>query len=405
RIAHLNLGQKSTSSVPISQFERDNLLGTKFTTDGVNQPEYKVELPPSTSGTSRNIPKRQSPTPSDMGYDDRSVYGINTLTVEEKKELEFPIQGLAKELFYSPENEIKRKWFYSKKNFEGQEKYEKRHFPQFDDPRCISTIESTFQNYITKRGTLVKSIHPPAANLTVQIDKDEVIATPYRKGSTIEAVVVQNNFTNLSLQSIGNQLNCIEQKVAYTESTSKPLQIEQKVLFKPMSTEKTEFKLQTQESSEMVDEIVKRLKNLGIKEKEIAPLEKESQKGTDSEDEQGTDDQVNQLQRIFETEQQTHYQVNNISSYKKKLVYNIPAKPYYHRQTPVDLQLEQHDDYMTVQFDGRSINEWNIDDQNIAKIIIQGFTGQLKGWWDFYLPEEAKAHILQAVKTEMVNNN
>ncbi|EYU18273.1 hypothetical protein MIMGU_mgv1a023124mg, partial [Erythranthe guttata] len=238
---------------------------------------------------------------------------------------------------------------------------EKRHFPQFDDPRCISTIESTFQNYITKRGTLVKSIHPPAANLTVQIDKDEVIATPYRKGSTIEAVVVQNNFTNLSLQSIGNQLNCIEQKVAYTESTSKPLQIEQKVLFKPMSTEKTEFKLQTQESSEMVDEIVKRLKNLAIKEKEIAPLEKESQKGTDSEDEQGTDDQVNQLQRMFETEQQTHYQVNKISSYKKKLVYNIPAKPYYHRQTPVDLQLEQHDDYMTVQYDGRSINECNID--------------------------------------------
>ncbi|EYU18271.1 hypothetical protein MIMGU_mgv1a021967mg [Erythranthe guttata] len=107
RIAHLNLGRKSTSSVPISQFERDNLLGTKFTTDGVNQPEYKVELPPSTSGTSRNIPKRQSPTPSDMGYDDRSVYGINALTVEEKIELEFPIQGLAKELFYSPENEIK----------------------------------------------------------------------------------------------------------------------------------------------------------------------------------------------------------------------------------------------------------------------------------------------------------
>ncbi|EYU31812.1 hypothetical protein MIMGU_mgv1a025442mg, partial [Erythranthe guttata] len=240
---------------------------------------------------------------------------------------------------------------------------EKRHFPQFDDPRCISTIESTFQNYITKRGTLVKSIHPPAANLTVQIDKDEVIATPYRKGSTIEAVVEQNNFTNLSLQSIGNQLNCIEQKVAYTESTSKPLQIEQKVLFKPMSTEKTEFKLQTQESSEMVDEIVKRLKNLAIKEKEIAPLEKESQKGTDSEDEQ------------------------------------------------VDLQLEQHDDYMTVQYDGRSINEWNIDGMSEYQIqtVIHYmtmfakacFTGQLKGWWDFYLPEETKAHILQAVKTEM----
>ena len=27
----------------------------------------------------------------------------------------------------------------------------------------------------------------------------------------------------------------------------------------------------------------------------------------------------------------------------------------------------------------------NISDQQIAEILITGFTGQLKGWWDFHL--------------------
>ncbi|KAG6394757.1 hypothetical protein SASPL_145347 [Salvia splendens] len=39
-------------------------------------------------------------------------------------------------------------------------------------------------------------------------------------------------------------------------------------------------------------------------------------------------------------------------------------------------------------------------DPVIARAIIQGFTGQLKGWWDFRINEEVKNQILNVVKTE-----
>ena len=82
-------------------------------------------------------------------------------------------------------------------------------------------------------------------------------------------------------------------------------------------------------------------------------------------------------------------------------------------------------------YDGDAIYEWNLDglseyqilnflqemtmaagayrikgnnDQSIVNIIIAGFTGQLKGWWDNYVSPEDKARVLSSkkiiVKTE-----
>lgn len=39
-------------------------------------------------------------------------------------------------------------------------------------------------------------------------------------------------------------------------------------------------------------------------------------------------------------------------------------------------------------------------EQNTASMVIAGFTGQLKGWWDNYLTEEQRMTILNAVKQE-----
>ncbi|KAL0284732.1 UNVERIFIED_CONTAM: hypothetical protein Sradi_7189900, partial [Sesamum radiatum] len=95
--------RNSTSSIPLSRIDTEQVI-LKNTLDGVSQPEYKVDIP-SSSGT-----RVKSPTPSDMGYeDDRSVFGINTITLD--NDLEFPFDENLKELFYSPENEVQRKWF------------------------------------------------------------------------------------------------------------------------------------------------------------------------------------------------------------------------------------------------------------------------------------------------------
>ena len=38
------------------------------------------------------------------------------------------------------------------------------------------------------------------------------------------------------------------------------------------------------------------------------------------------------------------------------------------------------------------------DDYHITLLLISGFTGQLKGWWDNYLTEEQRLYILTAHK-------
>ena len=39
-------------------------------------------------------------------------------------------------------------------------------------------------------------------------------------------------------------------------------------------------------------------------------------------------------------------------------------------------------------------------DHQIAHLIVTGFTGQLKGWWDHYLNNDDRNGILIAVKRE-----
>lgn len=120
RIARLNLsqnifisGRSSKSSVPMSNFEKDRIRGTRYTPDGVNHPEYKVNIP-----STENNSEKRSHTPSYIDYN-----SIFTITIpEEEKEIEFPLTGIARELFYSPEIEFQRKWFFLKKNQKSQEK-------------------------------------------------------------------------------------------------------------------------------------------------------------------------------------------------------------------------------------------------------------------------------------------
>ncbi|KAK4380928.1 hypothetical protein Sango_3017600 [Sesamum angolense] len=75
--------RNSTSSIPLSRIETEQVI-LKNTIDGVSQPEYKTDK--------LSTSKIRSPTPSDMGYeDDRSVFGINTITLD--NDLAFPFEG------------------------------------------------------------------------------------------------------------------------------------------------------------------------------------------------------------------------------------------------------------------------------------------------------------------------
>ncbi|QHO12985.1 uncharacterized protein DS421_15g511580 [Arachis hypogaea] len=109
--------------------------------------------------------------------------------------------------------------------------------------------------------------------------------------------------------------------------------------------------------------------------------------------------------------------------------WNGLTKPYqhYHLQTTApDLALEDRELGFN-SFNANNVYEWNIDEKTeynimhmlqhmtmvciayqtahesfeeaIANVIVSGFSGQLKGWWDNYLTNDEKDAILSAVKT------
>ncbi|KAG5581604.1 hypothetical protein H5410_052231 [Solanum commersonii] len=106
---------------------------------------------------------------------------------------------------------------------------------------------------------------------------------------------------------------------------------------------------------------------------------------------------------------------------------------YYSRPTPQDVLIEERDtNQINTSYSGTKIYEWNLDgltyrqltilvhrmlmyaticisvrniDRNICKMIIVGFTGQLRGWWDNYMSIEAKAIVINAISdTKGVDN-
>ncbi|KAG5590050.1 hypothetical protein H5410_040564 [Solanum commersonii] len=97
---------------------------------------------------------------------------------------------------------------------------------------------------------------------------------------------------------------------------------------------------------------------------------------------------------------------------------------YYPRPTPQDVVIEERDWSKTnTSYSGSEIYEWNLDglidrkltimvhrmlmyaticksvsntDKTIYEMIIAGFTGQLREWWNNYMPSDARAAVINA---------
>ena len=121
--------------------------------------------------------------------------------------------------------------------------------------------------------------------------------------------------------------------------------------------------------------------------------------------------------------------INKIISFKTTTQTSM-TRNYYPRPTYADLQFEElpHIANMT-RFNGKEIVEWNLDgfveyqiftmchqmimyanaciangnkEKEAAQMIIIGFSGQLRGWWDHYLDEIQRQTIIEVVK---IDNN
>ncbi|KAL4199650.1 hypothetical protein AMTRI_Chr03g145930 [Amborella trichopoda] len=325
--------------------------------------------------------------------------------------------------------------------------------PSFDK---IQTIEE--KTYISTDGTTTASIHPPEKSIILKTGipkKNEpvhsssfydIVATPYKaipkeinkKQEYIPHIVEQNNYTNLYLQSLGKQTERIERIVSKELPTVSP--IPKSVLFKPPpELNKNKFHIGENNKS-LMDQLISKLSQLDLKgvpspQIHIPPptitsqIPESSDKGKAvipehetmmlTEEEPIIEDTIQNQEKAFMDTTPLMDTINKIAygKYWKP----ITALPYHKRPTPVDIQMEEDSIQQAVSYSGRSIVNWQIDglselkildvmrhmtmyasankmagnhDQEVAKAIVNGFTGWLRGWWDFYVDDDTKQRIL-----------
>uniref|UniRef100_M1DDN2 Zinc knuckle family protein n=1 Tax=Solanum tuberosum TaxID=4113 RepID=M1DDN2_SOLTU len=137
------------------------------------------------------------------------------------------------------------------------------------------------------------------------------------------------------------------------------------------------------------------------------------------------------METTFDFKNQVELEINKLRGYPKNNSGNIkyghqPSMQtyYYPHPTPQDILIEERDWNQTnTSYSGSEISEWNLDDltdrqltilvhrmlmyaticksvnntdRTICKLIIAGFTRQLRGWWDNYMSTEAKATVINA---------
>ncbi|KAL4199047.1 hypothetical protein AMTRI_Chr03g142980 [Amborella trichopoda] len=324
--------------------------------------------------------------------------------------------------------------------------------PSFDN---IQTIKE--KTYISTDGTTTASTHPPEKSIILKAvipSKDEppqpqsiydIIATPYKvlpkelgkKQELIPHIVEQNNYTNLYMQSLGKQAERIERLVSKEQPSATP--IPKAVLFKPPpELNKNKFHIGDNNKS-LMDQLIAKLSQLEIKGipspkiniptptiTSLLPESSDKGKAKIPEHETMMLQEEPIIEDTIQNQENAFMDTTPITDNVNRIAYGknwrpITALLYHKRPTHVDIQMEEEAIQQVVSYSGRSIVNWTIDglselkildvmrhmtmfasankmagnlDQEVTKAIVNGFTGRLRGWWDFYVNDETKNRIL-----------
>ncbi|KAG7956032.1 hypothetical protein I3843_11G104300 [Carya illinoinensis] len=394
-----------------------------------------------------------SPTASDMAA---SIAPLpSQLNVINRNYFEIDLISLFKD-YDSKENRDKRKTYHAtfsnlekshvKRKWKEKMNTEQKHILFFD----------FLENYYVSKNSLnvLKtdfSSHPPLEAIVISHLSVDLTASPFKAPNTesnnqeintvlseTKKIIQQNNFSNTYLQTIGQQLDRIEEKIEnpisiqsstpISQSTNKPLIIlpEKRPIFDPRTKQ-----------TKTLDQINQMLKNIKIEKPSSSKPEKPSTTDlTNKEEEDGFVQTTN-----ADSSKSDSSTVRNIDLLEKNFhqddfkLAGLESKPnpmsftrnWYSKPTPPDLQFEEKIFQSQSSYSADKTYEWNIDgmseqeilntmskmslvanayinnnirEPNIVVILTTGFTGMIRNWWDKHLFPETREAIQHAVKKD-----
>ena len=395
----------------------------------------------------QNSPDR-SPTYSQMVSPNDEPAQLMMMTAENMFEIDK--EYLRKEA-KSLEHTEKSKWFFSKLNKEQREKFRDQWyqimetmdmnipmFTYFDIYAANNQIKypfakiNMFQKEWKSNTTSEKKIvstHPPLEEIKIKAQGIEIIASPFKhitsnedenrmtKLKDIKGIQQQNNYTNQILGTISTQMNRIEGKLStkinkiendkYEEKETK----QENPLFKPINP----LKLGGNRNNEdLIKFLTQKLSSIEIKD----PSSSKNQVNFLSGSETSSIVSKNPME-ILHNSKAEEEQINKLKTWhqRTKIFYQIP--------TPPDLQFEERQTQQN-HYNNHEIYTWNIDglseyeilvvlrqmqmaataylqesdDWNATQLLLIGFTGTLKVWWENFLTEKERFNVSKSINEE-----
>ncbi|KAH9800593.1 hypothetical protein KPL71_000725 [Citrus sinensis] len=286
---------------------------------------------------------------------------------------------------------------------------------------------------------IIEYEHPPLRSVTIDHGEPpvQIRASPYKipkpndSEANLSSIIQQNNFCNTNLNTIGKQLTRIEnqfQKSTITVSSisliSPKSDSDKKLkepIFKPFQVSKTSQKLVQESKSDFAKAIREQLDRI------------EAASSSSSKVQIAPDTPQSSKIGVLEQDQMS-IASSDIEAFKEK-----PSTPKANKihwelalptvKTPPDLAIDNRPSALNQsQYNASSVYEWNIDgmseynilgllqqmtmaanayktqagtsDHAILEILIAGFTGQLKGWWDHLLTNQQQLDILNSIQVD-----
>ena len=392
----------------------------------------------------QNSPNR-SPTYSQMMSPNDEPAQLNMMTTENIFEIDKEyLRNEAK----SKEHVDKAKWFFLTLSNEIKEKFRKQWYQTMETMEMnipmftyfdiyaannqikypfakINMFQKEWKSNISSDKKIV-STHPPLEEIKIKAQGVEIVASPLKHISSnedenrmtklkdIKGIQQQNNFTNQILGAISTQLNRMESK--YFTKNYKPEKEEKEIknenpLFKPIKS----LKLGGNKSNdELIKILTQKLTGMEIKDPSCSKNQVNFLSGSET-----SSIASEQLIENLQTSDQEEEQINKLKTWHKR------SKIFYQRPTPPDLQFEERQPKQN-SYNSGDIYSWNIDglseheifivlrqmqmaataylqsddDWNAVQLLLAGFNGSLKFWWDNYLTEKERFQVSKSINEE-----